>query len=29
VPTFKAPAWVMKVFVLVIVLGFSAALIFS
>jgi hypothetical protein len=29
VPTFKAPSWVMKVFVLVIVLGFSAALIFS
>src|SRR5438094_3984255 len=28
-PTFEAPAWVMKVLVLVIVLGFPAALIFS
>src|SRR5437879_8489111 len=28
-PTFEAPAWVMKVFVAVIVLGFPPALIFS
>src|ERR1044071_1870054 len=28
-PTFEAPAWVMKVFVAVIVLGFPVALIFS
>jgi adenylate cyclase len=28
-PTFEAPSWVMKVFVLVIVLGFPAALVFS
>src|SRR5437588_12705135 len=28
-PTFDAPPWVMKVFVLVIMLGFPAALIFS
>jgi TolB-like protein/tetratricopeptide (TPR) repeat protein len=28
-PTFEAPAWIMKVLVLVIVLGFPAALIFS
>src|SRR5580765_390062 len=28
-PTFEAPAWVMKVLVLVIVLGFPVALIFS
>src|SRR2546429_3288035 len=28
-PTFEAPSWVMKVLVLVIVLGFPAALIFS
>src|SRR6185437_10063863 len=28
-PTFDAPAWVMKVFVVVIVLGFPPALIFS
>jgi TolB-like protein/tetratricopeptide (TPR) repeat protein len=28
-PTFEAPSWVMKVFVVVIVLGFPAALIFS
>jgi TolB-like protein/tetratricopeptide (TPR) repeat protein len=28
-PTFEAPAWVMKVFVVVIALGFPAALIFS
>src|SRR5213594_4945639 len=28
-PTFEAPAWVMKVFVAVIVLGFPIALIFS
>jgi len=28
-PTFEAPAWVMKVLVLIIVLGFPAALIFS
>src|SRR3954464_11774639 len=28
-PTFEAPAWVMKVIVLLLVLGFPAALIFS
>src|SRR5438046_6889837 len=28
-PTFEAPAWVMKVFVAVIVLGFPIALVFS
>src|SRR5437016_7287448 len=28
-PTFEAPAWIMKVFVAVIVLGFPIALIFS
>src|SRR5437764_13194179 len=28
-PTFEAPAWVMKVFVAVLVLGFPIALIFS
>src|ERR1051326_571836 len=28
-PTFEAPAWVMKVFVAVIVLGFPVALVFS
>ncbi len=28
-PTFDAPAWVMKVIVLLLVLGFPAALIFS
>src|SRR6266700_1699840 len=28
-PTFEAPAWVMKVFVTIIILGFPVALIFS